>query len=276
MNTVRQKLKSVYGSLPRVPSTNYKFRSFDVNPYRLLPRNAIVLDLASKNSRGTYGFGGPPEDATLVCVDIEPGDGVDIVADAHSLPMVEANSVDCVLCVSFLYAARHPDQVIKEVHRVLKPGGILYVSVPYVFPRCSDPGDFYRFSYTGLEVLCEDFERLDSGFNRGPASTMHELIVRFLAMTFCFNRPALYAAGRYFFKWPLFWIKYLDRFMARYSMASEIYSGSYFIGRKPGYPEYETAPAFDYSAATESTGRARAPEPTTVYAANYWRSRQPG
>jgi len=275
MNTVKHKLMRIYGSLPRVPSTNYKFRSFDVNPYELLPPDPVVLDLASNTSRGTYGFGAPPAGTRLICLDIEAAEGVDIVADAHQLPFLESGSVDCVLCVSFLYAARHPDQVISEVYRVLKPGGIFYVSVPYVFPRCSDPGDFYRFSYTGLEVLCEEFERLDGGFNRGPASTMHELIVRFLAMMFCFNRPSLYTAWRYFLKWPLFWIKYLDRFMARYSMASEIYSGAYFIGKKPGCPKYENAPAFGYAAATERTGRARTVEPTTVYAANYLRNRQP-
>lgn len=241
-------LKRIYGSMPRTPSTNYRFRSFDVNPYALLPRDAVILDIASKDQRGTYGFGGPPADATVLCVDLEAVDGVDVVADAHELPLVSSGSVDCVLCVSFLYAARYPSQVVKEIHRVLKPGGIFYVSVPYVFPYCADPGDYYRFSSSGLEVLCEDFERLDGGFNRGPASTMHELIVRFLAMSFCFNNRALYTAGRYFFKWPLFWIKYLDKFMARYHMANEIYSGAYFIGRKNGAaPVLAVNPGFSAS-----------------------------
>lgn len=234
MSSHKRTLKKIYSTMPRVPSSNYRFRSFDVNPYLLLPDNALVLDIASKDSRGRYGFGGPPPDATVLCVDIEPGAGVDVVADAHQLPMVSSSSVDCVLCVSFLYAARYPAQVVREIHRVLKPGGILYVSVPYVFPRCADPGDYYRFSASGLEVVCEQFERLDGGFNRGPASTMHELFVRFLAMMFCFNSASLYFALRYVFKWPFFWIKYLDTFMARYHMASEICTGAYFIGRKHG------------------------------------------
>jgi SAM-dependent methyltransferase len=247
MPPIKQTLRRAYNLMPREPSTNYRCRNFDVNPYAMLPRDAMILDIASKNSRATYGFGAPPADARVVCVDIEPGDGVDLIADAHQLPLISSESVDCVICVSFLYAAKYPSLVINEIHRVLKPGGIFYISVPYVFPRCADPGDYYRFSASGLEVLCEKFERLDGGFNRGPASTMLELGVRFYAMLFCFNNPYLYYGWRYALKWPFFWVKYLDKFMGRYRMAFDICSGSYFIGRKNGVsndvPQHAFVPA---------------------------------
>ena len=35
------------------------------------------------------------------------------------------------------------------------------------------------------------------------------------------------------YTWLLFWVKYLDVFLARYSVAYVIHSGAYFIGRKP-------------------------------------------
>ena len=249
MPGLKSTLKKVYGAMPKTPSTNYRYRSFEVNPYALLPRNALILDIASKDSRGTYGFGSPPEDATVLCVDITEAEGVDVIADAHQLPMLSSGSVDCVLCVSFLYAARYPSQVVSEIHRVLRPGGIFYVSVPYVFPYCADPGDYYRFSASGLEVLCENFERMDGGFNRGPASTMHELIVRFLAMSLCFNNRSVYFGLRYAFKWPFFWIKYLDKYMARFQMANEIYSGAYFIGRKNGAGRLDESVTYHFSEA---------------------------
>lgn len=232
MNALKNAVKRIYRALPPAPSTNYLYRSFEVNPYELLPPNPIVVDIGSKDARAHYGFGPPPRGATVWCVDVEPGPGIDIVADAHELPMATSGSVDCVLCVSVLYATRRPAQVVQEIHRILKPGGVLYVSVPFVFPYCADPGDYYRFSYKGVEVLCDQFDKLDSGFNRGPASTMHELLVRFLAMLFCFNQGSIYTAAEYFFKWPLFWVKYLDKRLARYRMAHIIHSGSYFIGRK--------------------------------------------
>jgi SAM-dependent methyltransferase len=243
MNVVRT-LGKVRRAMPRGPSTNYLCHTFDVNPYALLPPNPIILDVASKDARAKYAFGRPPEDAVVYCLDIEPVEGVDLVADAHDLPLLSSECVDCVLCVSFLYAARYPSQVMREIHRVLKPGGIVYISVPYVFPQCPAPSDYYRFSSSGLEVLCENFERLDGGFNRGPASTMHELIVRFLAMSLCFGKPSLYAAWRYLFKWPFFWMKYMDKYLAHYKMAYEIHSGSYFIGRKMAGARQASAASF--------------------------------
>ena len=226
-------LKSLYHKLPDPPSTNYLYRTFDVNPYKLLPANAVIFDIGSKGSRGAYAFGSPPADAKIVCVDLYDGPGVDLVADAHDMHMVEGDSVDCVVTVSALEHVRYPQKVVSEIYRILKPGGLVYVNVPFIFPFHADPDDYYRFSCNGIEILCERFENLDSGFNRGPASTMHHLLVHFLAMLFCFNSRPLYGINVDLFKWLLFWVKYLDAFMAKYSMARVIHAGAYFIGRKP-------------------------------------------
>jgi SAM-dependent methyltransferase len=192
----------------------------------------VIFDIGSREAKGSYAFGAPPVDAKTVCVDIEARPGVDLVADAHDLHMVPKGSVDCVTCVSVLEHVRHPQKVMQEIHRILKPSGIVYISVPFVFPFHSAPVDFYRFSFQGIKVLCENFECIDSGFNRGPASTMHHLVVHFLAMLFCFNSEMLYGINIDIFKWLLFWMKYLDKFLARYQMAYVIHAGSYFIGRK--------------------------------------------
>lgn len=122
---------------------------------------------------------------------------------------------------------------MQEIYRILKPGGIVYINVPFIFPFHADPDDFYRFSYKGIAILCERFERIDSGFNRGPASTMHHLFVHFMAMLFCFNNRMLYGINQDLFRWVFFWIKYLDKFLARYQMAYVIHAGSYFLGQKP-------------------------------------------
>lgn len=226
-------LKKLYHRLPEPPSTNYLYRRIDPNPYDLLPKNPLILDIGSKEARGSYAFGNPPAGAKLVCLDIEPGPGVDIVADAHDMHIVEDNSVDLVTCVSVLEHVRHPHVVVKEIFRILKPGGIAYINIPFIFPFHADPDDFYRFTYKGINILCEEFERIDSGFNRGPASTMHHLLVHFFAILLSFNSRALYGVWVDVFKWLLFWVKYLDKFIAKYEMAYVIHAGSYFIGRKP-------------------------------------------
>lgn len=225
-------LKKLYHMLPEPPSTNYLYRTISPSPYDLLPNDPVIYDIGSKGARLGYAFGKSPHGAKIVCVDIEDGHGVDLVADAHDLHMVESNSVDFVASVSVLEHVRYPQKVVNEMLRILKPGGVIYINVPFVFPFHGDPSDYCRFTYKGIDILCEDFEKLDSGFNRGPASTMHHLLVHFFAMVFSFNSKTLYGINQDVFKWLFFWIKYLDKFLANYDMAHVIHSGSYFIGKK--------------------------------------------
>lgn len=233
LGNIMGRLKDWYHLLPTPPSTNYLYRPFNTNPYDLLPANPIIFDIGSKEARGSYAFGNPPPGAKIVCVDIELGPGVDLVADAHDLHMVETNSIDCVVSISTLEHVRNPAKVVKEIFRILKPGGIVYLSIPFIFPYHADPDDFYRYSHRGIAVLCEDFERVDSGFNRGPASTMHHLLVHFFAILFCFNNRAVYGVLVDLFQWLFFWVKYVDTFIAHYDVAYIIHGGAYFIGRKP-------------------------------------------
>lgn len=195
-------LKRIYHSLPRPPSTQYIFHV-------------------------------PPKNAKIVCADIEAGPGVDLVADAHDMHMVPDNSIDCVISVSTLERVRYPQRVVKEILRILKPGGVVYVSVPFVFPFHSDPYDNYRFSAHGTRIQCEDFDCIESGFKRGPASTTCHLLVRFNSILFSFNSKTLYGIKVDLFTWLLLWMKYLDKFLGRYSMAKVIHAGAYFVGRKP-------------------------------------------
>ena len=209
-------LKKLYHTLPEPPGSYYAFRNAAVNPYEMLPENPIIFDIGSKDARGDYSFGLPPAGAKVICVDIEAGPGVDLVADAHNMTEVEDNSVDCVVTISTLEHVRYPQKVVAEIHRILKPGGIVYINVPFMFPFHADPDDYYRFSHRGIDILCEAFERLDSGFDRGPASSMHHLSVHFFAILFSFNSKTLYGINVDLFKWLFFWVKYLYKIISNY------------------------------------------------------------
>jgi len=231
MMNIGRFLRSIYRSLPEPPSTNFEL-PLRTSPYQLLPANPIVYDIGSKDARAGY-FGAPPRGATIVCTDIRPGPGVDIVADAQDMPQIPSGSADCVFLVSILQHIPSPQKAIDEVYRILRPGGILYVNAPFIFFYHCDPEDYNRFSVAGLEFLCSHFERIASGSRRGPASTFCDLLIRFLGILFSFNSDALYAVNVYCGKWLLFWIKYLDIVVARYSMAYLMWGSPYFLGRKP-------------------------------------------
>lgn len=225
-------LRDLQRRLPKPPSTNFQYRPVQPSPYDLLPKNPVILDIGAKDARANY-FGLPPLGATIICTDIVPRPNVDIVADAQAMPQISSDSADCVFLVSVLQHLPYPQKAIDEAYRILRPNGILYVNTPFIFIYHRDPDDYYRFSIRGLESLCARFERITSGSNRGPASTFCDLLIRFIAILFCFNSHSLYSVIVYCGKWTLFWIKYLDIVIARYSLAYLMWGSPYFLGRKP-------------------------------------------
>jgi SAM-dependent methyltransferase len=164
----------------------------------------MIYDIGSKDIiGGEYAFGNPPANAQVVRIDIEPGHKVDIVADAHDLFMVEDGSADCFATVSTLEHMRYPQKIMKEIYRILRPGRIVYASVPFIFPFNKDPQVLYRFTSDEIKVLCADLKCIKNGFNRGPATCMCHLLVHFCAITLSFNNKVIYGINIDLFKWLL-------------------------------------------------------------------------
>ena len=69
----------------------------------------------------------------------------DLFWDGISIPL-EANSVETVLATEILEHCSNPEIVLKEVFRVLKPGGNLIFTVPFVWNIHLVPYDEYRFT----------------------------------------------------------------------------------------------------------------------------------
>jgi len=61
-----------------------------------------------------------------------------------------------VLCTQVLEYVPFPQKVVDEMRRVLRPGGYLFLSVPAIFPRDSDP-EYWRFLPSSLLLLLRDF-----------------------------------------------------------------------------------------------------------------------
>jgi SAM-dependent methyltransferase len=79
---------------------------------------------------------------------------LDVLGDLSHLPMPD-NLFDLALCLEVLEHVREPRQVLREIHRTLKPGGKLYVSVPFSWHQHQKPHDYYRYTSFGLHYLFE-------------------------------------------------------------------------------------------------------------------------
>jgi SAM-dependent methyltransferase len=79
----------------------------------------------------------------------------DLTWDGRRIPLEDA-SVDGALCTEVLEHCPDPPSVLSEIHRVLRPNGVLVFTVPFVWPLHEAPNDFARYTPWGLAKLLTD------------------------------------------------------------------------------------------------------------------------
>jgi SAM-dependent methyltransferase len=77
---------------------------------------------------------------------------VDVFYDGKKIPFPDS-VFDYVLCTEVMEHVSEPDDFLKEIYRVLKPGGILIMTIPFLVPLHEEPYDFYRYTKYGLKHL---------------------------------------------------------------------------------------------------------------------------
>lgn len=79
----------------------------------------------------------------------------DIWFDGVTVPFANA-SADVIILTEVMEHARHPEGLLAESSRVLRQGGHLIVTTPFLYPEHEQPFDFWRWTTFGLsEALRE-------------------------------------------------------------------------------------------------------------------------
>lgn len=79
----------------------------------------------------------------------------DVFADASQLPFADA-SIDTVVMLEVLEHLRAPYAALREINRVLVPGGRALVSMPFLYPVHDAPHDYQRLTVHGLTRDVQD------------------------------------------------------------------------------------------------------------------------
>ncbi len=78
----------------------------------------------------------------------------DVNASALNMPFPD-NSFDSVICSEVLEHLKEPAKALDEIRRVLRPGGIAYITCPMCWCLHYEPDDYWRFTMYSLKQLIE-------------------------------------------------------------------------------------------------------------------------
>ena len=162
--------------LSRIPSPSVNLsavRCFQRMKRLLLERTATpVVLLVGGGIRGKGMSELTAEPAIrLINVDPSPNSTAAVFCDAHDLPFRDG-SVDAVVAQAVLEHVADPWRCAEEIHRVLKPNGIVYAETPFMQQVHLQGFDFTRFSHMGHRRLFRRFAELDSGAVAGPGTSL--------------------------------------------------------------------------------------------------------
>lgn len=156
--------------------------------------------------------------------------GVDIQADAHELPF-DDDVFQRVECDAVLEHVEHPERVMREIERVLAPGGFAHIVTPFCHPFHEYPKDFRRFTPDGLRVMAGGLIVVKTGWRTGPAATWIVFTLEFAKMLLPWRWWRVMAHGVLsLLLWPL---RYLDLWLMDSARGARLGNHCYVWLRKP-------------------------------------------
>lgn len=80
------------------------------------------------------------------------GENIDIYYNGKTIPFPD-NHFDSILCSEVFEHIFNLDEVLIELHRVLKPGGSILITCPFIWKEHETPNDFARYTLFALESI---------------------------------------------------------------------------------------------------------------------------
>jgi SAM-dependent methyltransferase len=175
---------------------------------------------------GGAGSAVPP---SFLNVDLAPFSGVDLVADIQTLPFTD-NSVAAIECDAVLEHVPRPIDAVTECLRVLRPGGLLHIVVPFCHPFHEYPKDYQRWTLDGLKQLLGRFQIIDAGIRAGPTATILSFALEYVKLI---SPKPLKKMAYAFCGWLVWPFRYVDVWLNKKPDACILANHFYVLARKP-------------------------------------------
>lgn len=143
------------------------FERFEREAMERLAKGQVILDVGggSRFMKGMKKYEPLFAKCEYKTLDVSADYKPDIVGDIHAIPLPDA-SVDGVICRSVLEHVERPWDALREMHRILKPGGLLFLQVPSTYPYHARTGfgaypDYWRFFESSVRLMLKDFSSVE-------------------------------------------------------------------------------------------------------------------
>jgi SAM-dependent methyltransferase/uncharacterized protein YbaR (Trm112 family) len=170
------------------------------------------------------------DEVDLIETDVYLGPRVAVVCDGHHLPFAD-ETFDGVIIQAVLEHVLDPARVVSEIHRVLRPGALVYAETPFMQQVHEGAYDFTRWTELGHRRLFRMFDEIDRGICAGPGSVLLWSLCYF-ARSIPTRRSAWQSLLEKLTVLTFFWLKYTDRLLAGHVGAADGASGVFFMGSK--------------------------------------------
>ncbi len=206
------------------------------------------------------GSGTHTIDPNVFNLDLFPYKRVDITADICNLPF-KNNSVDLIICEEVLEHLPDPDSALREMSRILKTTGRIYMNVPFIMQYHSSPHDYQRWTKYGVrQMMSKYFTVTNLGIAYGPTSALVLVLISWLAILLSFGSQKIYNVCFITFQILLApWCHLLDQVLGRLETAENMNCGFYCEGENSKLRELPSSVPIDSTQARNLTTTARIP-----------------
>ncbi|MFM8431289.1 MAG: class I SAM-dependent methyltransferase [Bacteroidota bacterium] len=131
-------------------------------------------------------------------------ESIDALFDGINIPYDDCR-FDCVISIEVFEHVFHLERLIKEINRVLVPGGNLLITLPFVWMEHEKPNDFARYTSFGIKDLLErnGFEVLKLEKSGTFIETIVQLKASYLYDTMLSRNKLIKVIGTVFLIGPL-------------------------------------------------------------------------
>jgi len=203
------------------------------NPWMRHPPANRVFEVDGRAAAVLNVGGGPKRYSPHeICMNLDTFFNVNAVGDAHNIPFMD-DTFDAVFANAVLEHVDDPRKVVDEMRRVLKPGGLFYAEIPFIFFFHGYPNDFQRLTREGVRRLVAGLVDVEIGMTCGAASAVVQSVNVFCNLLLPARPAIVRKAFNGLYRWLLFPVKYLDIPLNRRPESHILAGGFYVFGRKP-------------------------------------------